>query len=132
MSVFNNILSVLKGMAMLVVDIPTGYLMEQPTADGIVRSGIVPEMRDADVLKSGKTIWYFDHIPNVTRCFEHTVSMTLRSTRKKYTVLVPLLAAASIQKKIFFAIRISHKKHIKNAGAVEPVQKWVRKSLMSP
>ena len=102
MSVFNNILSVLKGMAMLVVDIPTGYLMEQPTADGIVRSGIVPEMRDADVLKSGKTIWYFDHIPNVTRCFEHTVSMTLRSTRKKYTVLVPLLAAASIQKKNFF------------------------------
>ena len=58
---------------MLVVDIPTGYLMEQPTADRIVRSGVVPEMRDADVLKPGKTIWYFDHIPNVTRCFEHTV-----------------------------------------------------------
>ena len=86
---------------MLVVDIPTGYLMEQPTADGIVRSGIVPEMRDADVLKSGKTIWYFDHIPNVTRCFEHTVSMTLRSTRKKITVLAPVLAAASIQIKFF-------------------------------
>ena len=62
---------------MLVVDIPTGYLMEQPTADKIVRSGVVPEMRDADVLKSGKTIWYFDHIPNVTRCFDHTVSLTL-------------------------------------------------------
>ena len=62
---------------MLVVDIPTGYLMEQPTADRIVRSGVVPEMRDADVLKSGKTIWYFDHIPNVTRCFDHTVSLNL-------------------------------------------------------
>ena len=58
---------------MLVIDIPSGYKMEQPTADQIVKSGQVPEMRDADVLKSGKTIWYFDHIPNVTRCFQHTV-----------------------------------------------------------
>lgn len=65
--------SSVSGMAVLVVDIPTGYLMEQPHADQIVRSGIVPEMRDSDVLKPGKTIWYFDHIPNVTRCFKHTV-----------------------------------------------------------
>jgi hypothetical protein len=63
----------ISGMAMLVVDIPSGYLMEQPLADRIVRSGQVPEMRDSDVTKSGKTIWYFDHIPNVTRCFQHTV-----------------------------------------------------------
>ena len=61
---------------MLVIDIPSGYKMEQPTADQIVKSGQVPEMRDADVLKSGKTIWYFDHIPNVTRCFQHTVSFS--------------------------------------------------------
>ena len=66
--------SAVSGMAMLVIDIPSGYKMEQPTADQIVKSGQVPEMRDADVLKSGKTIWYFDHIPNVTRCFQHTVS----------------------------------------------------------
>ena len=65
-------------MAMLVIDIPSGYKMEQPTADQIVKSGQVPEMRDADVLKSGKTIWYFDHIPNVTRCFQHTVSWNSR------------------------------------------------------
>ena len=62
-------------MAMLVVDIPSGYVIEQPTADKIVRSGQVPEMRDSDVLSPGKTIWYFDYIPNVTRCFEHTVHM---------------------------------------------------------
>merc|ERR1711899_402108 len=78
-------------MAMLVVDIPTGYLMEQPTADQIVRSGIVPEMRDADVLKPGKTIWYFDHIPNVTRCFKHTVRRyfpVANLTRTRQAVLV--------------------------------------------
>merc|ERR1719336_3532280 len=68
--------------------------MEQPTADGIVRSGIVPEMRDADVLKSGKTIWYFDHIPNVTRCFEHTVRRyfpVANLTRTRQAVLVESL-----------------------------------------
>ena len=64
---------------MLVIDIPSGYKMEQPTADQIVKSGQVPEMRDADVLKSGKTIWYFDHIPNVTRCFQHTVSLKFQT-----------------------------------------------------
>ena len=48
--------------------------MEQPTADKIVKSGKIPEMRDADATKTGKTIWYFDHIPNKTQCFEHTVN----------------------------------------------------------
>ena len=59
---------------MLIVDTPSGYVIEQPEANLIVNSGVVPELRDADVTKPGKTIWYFDHVPNVTRCFEHTVS----------------------------------------------------------
>ena len=33
---------------------------------------------------------------------------------ERSTVLAPLLAAASIQKKIFFVLILSHKKHIKN------------------
>ncbi len=45
-------------------------------ADSIVRSGQVPELRDSDVTKAGKTIWYFSHIPNRTQCFEHTVRRT--------------------------------------------------------
>ncbi len=47
--------------------------IEQPAADYIVRSKVVPEMKDADVLKWGKTVWYFDQIPSTKRCFEHTV-----------------------------------------------------------
>ena len=47
--------------------------MEQTSADMIVRSGNLTELKDADSTKPGKTIWYFDHIPNETRCFEHTV-----------------------------------------------------------
>ena len=47
--------------------------MEQTSADMIVRSGNLSELKDADSTKPGKTIWYFDHIPNKTRCFEHTV-----------------------------------------------------------
>ncbi len=63
------------GLALLAVDVPTGYVMEQPEANAIVRSGVVPEMRDADVVTSaGRTVWYFDRVPNETRCFEHTVS----------------------------------------------------------
>ncbi len=61
------------GMAMLVVDIPSGYIILQPDANKIVRNRAVPEMRDADVTKPGKTIWYFDHIPAERRCFDHTV-----------------------------------------------------------
>ena len=60
-------------MAMLVVDIPSGYFIEQGEANDIVRSGQVAEMRDSDVTKAGKTIWYFDRVPNETRCFSHTV-----------------------------------------------------------
>ena len=56
-----------------VVDIPSGYLMLQPDGNKIVRSKVIPEMRDSDVTKPGKTVWYFDHVPNYTQCFDHTV-----------------------------------------------------------
>ncbi len=79
------------GMAMLVVDIPSGYVILQPEANKIVRGGIVPEMRDADVNKPGKTIWYFDHVPAEKRCFQHTVRRyypVANLTRTRQAVIV--------------------------------------------
>ncbi|XP_071744217.1 CD109 antigen [Lepeophtheirus salmonis] len=61
------------GPAMLVVDIPTGYIMNQPEANMLVRKRVVPEIVDADVTKSGRTIWYFSHISSKLRCFSHSV-----------------------------------------------------------
>ena len=58
---------------MLVVDIPSGYIMLQPDGNKVVRSGVIPQLRDSDVTKPGKTIWYFDHVPSYTQCFDHTV-----------------------------------------------------------
>jgi len=58
---------------MLVVDIPSGYIMLQPDANKVVRSGVIPQMKDADVLKPGKTIWYLEHVPAKMQCFTHTV-----------------------------------------------------------
>jgi CD109 antigen len=83
--------SPVSGMAILEVDIPSGYIILQPEANQIVRSRVVPEMRDADVLKPGKTIWYFDYIPPVTRCFEHTVRRyypVANLTRTRQAVIV--------------------------------------------
>ena len=79
------------GMAMLVVDIPSGYIMLQPDANKVVRSGVIPEMKDADVTKPGKTIWYFDHITNYTQCFAHTVRRyfpVANLTRTRQAVIV--------------------------------------------
>ena len=59
------------------MDIPSGYVLEQPDANAIVQSGVVPEMRDAIASNPGKTIWFFDRVPNETRCFDHTVQMGL-------------------------------------------------------
>ena len=66
------------GTAMLVVDIPSGYVLEQSSANQIVRSQTIPELKDADTSKPGKTIWYFDSIPTETRCFKHTVRHLLK------------------------------------------------------
>ena len=89
---------------MLVIDIPSGYKMEQPTADQIVKSGQVPEMRDADVLKSGKTIWYFDHIPNVTRCFQHTVRIFLDIFFGHFADIARLFLKKLLQVRRYFPI----------------------------
>ena len=62
------------GAAMLVVDTPSGYILEQYEANALVQRKPFPELRDADTTQPGKTIWYFDRVPNETRCFEHTVS----------------------------------------------------------
>ena len=76
-------------MAMLVVDIPSGYIMLQPDANKIVKEKRIPQLKDADVLKEGKTIWYFDHIPAYKQCFDHTV-------RRYYPGLVSLTQFFSI------------------------------------
>jgi CD109 antigen len=83
--------SPMSGMAMLIVDIPSGYIMMQPDANRLVNRRIIPEMRDADVTKEGKTIWYFDHIPPYTQCFEHTVRRyypVANLTRTRQAVIV--------------------------------------------
>ena len=79
------------GMAMLIVDIPSGYIMLQPDANRIVKRGVIPQLKDADVLKEGKTIWYFDHIPAEEQCFEHTVRRyypVANLTRTRQAVIV--------------------------------------------
>ena len=58
---------------MLFVDIPTGYLMLQPDANKIVKSKVIPQMKDSDVTKAGKTIWYMDYVPSYTQCFTHKI-----------------------------------------------------------
>ena len=63
------------GMAMLVVDIPSGYILLQPDANRIVRSRVVPEMRDADSTKPGKTIWYFDRVSGIEDFFPMAVQV---------------------------------------------------------
>ena len=81
-------------MAMLVVDIPSGYIMLQPDANRIVRQNQqrgIKQLRDADVLKEGKTIWYFDHILPQEQCFEHTVRRyypVANLTRTRQAVIV--------------------------------------------
>merc|ERR1711894_409925 len=79
------------GMAMLIVDIPSGYIMLQPDANRIVKQKEVPQLKDADVLKEGKTIWYFDYIPAYEQCFSHTVRRyypVANLTRTRQAVIV--------------------------------------------
>ena len=60
-------------------------------ANKIIKDGVIPEMKDADMEKPGKTIWYFDHIPAETRCFEHTVRRyfpVANLTRTRQAVIV--------------------------------------------
>jgi len=78
-------------MAMLVIDIPSGYIMLQPDANRLVRTSGISQLKDADVTKPGKTIWYFDHINETMQCFEHTVRRyfpVANLTRTRQAVLV--------------------------------------------
>ena len=61
------------GMTMLSIEIPTGYAYEQFDGLKLIRTGIVPELKEVDATQNGQTIWYFNHIPKEVRCFEHTV-----------------------------------------------------------
>jgi len=68
--------------------------MLQPDANRIVRQNQqrgIKQLRDADVLKEGKTIWYFDHILPQEQCFEHTVRRyypVANLTRTRQAVIV--------------------------------------------
>ena len=62
-------------MTMLSVEIPTGYAYEQFDGLKLIRTGIVPELKEVDATQNGQTIWYFNHIPKDVRCFEHTVKI---------------------------------------------------------
>jgi len=94
------------GMAMLVVDIPSGYIMLQPDANRIIRSGVVPQMKDADVNKDGKTIWYFEHITSRKQCFTHTVRRyfpVANLTRTRQAVIIEPLRPEKFYVKTFNA-----------------------------
>ena len=58
---------------MLSIEIPSGYAFEQFDGLRMIRTGIVPELKEVDTTPLGQTIWYLDHVPNDVRCFEHTV-----------------------------------------------------------
>ena len=60
---------------MLSVEIPSGYAFEQFDGLRMIRSGIVPELKEVDTTQHGQTIWYLDHVPKHVRCFEHTVNL---------------------------------------------------------
>ena len=81
----------ISGLAMLVVDIPTGYIMLQPDANKIVRSKVIPQMKDSDVTKPGKTIWYMDYVPSYTQCFKHKIRRyfpVANLTRTRHAVII--------------------------------------------
>merc|ERR1719284_1676755 len=91
---------------MLVVDIPSGYVMLQPDANKLVRERVIPELRDADVTKPGKTIWYFDHVPNYQQCFFHTVRRyfpVANLTRTRQAVIVEPLRPERFEIRTFNA-----------------------------
>ena len=58
---------------MLSIEIPSGYCLEQFEGRRIIRTGVVPELKEVDTTRPGQTIWYLDHVPSNARCFEHTV-----------------------------------------------------------
>lgn len=64
--------SEMSGVAVLEVEIPSGYGIIQSDALRLVSSGIHPYMKDAWTV-AGRTSWYFERIPSYFTCFNHTV-----------------------------------------------------------
>merc|ERR1712095_57290 len=59
-----------------------------------------------DVTKPGKTIWYFDHVPAYTQCFEHTVRRyfpVANLTRTRQAVIIEPLRPEKFFVKTFNA-----------------------------
>merc|ERR1711934_252453 len=98
--------SPVSGYTMLQVDIPSGYIMLQPDANKIVRSKVVPQLKDADMEKPGKTLWYFEYITNQMQCFEHTVRRyfpVANLTRTRQAVIIEPLRPEKFYVKPFNA-----------------------------
>jgi len=98
--------SPVSGMTMLEVDIPSGYIMLQPDANKIVRSKVIPTLKDADMEKEGKTLWYFEHIPSYMQCFSHTVRRyypVANLTRTRQAVIIEPLRPEKFFVKTFNA-----------------------------
>ena len=53
--------SLTSGLAVLEVDIPTGYVVMNDTLRDYVRSGIVPNLRRAEFYER-KVVYYFDYV----------------------------------------------------------------------
>ena len=91
-------------MAMLVLDIPSGYIMLQPDANKVVRSGVLPQLKDSDVTKPGKTIWYLDHVPDYNQCFSHKIRRyypVANLTRTRHAVIIEPLRPERFQIRTF-------------------------------
>ena len=96
--------SPVSGMAMLVLDIPSGYIMLQPDANKVVRSGVLPQLKDSDVTKPGKTIWYLDHVPDYNQCFSHKIRRyypVANLTRTRHAVIIEPLRPERFQIRTF-------------------------------
>jgi len=81
-------------MAVLAVDTPSGYILEQWAADRLVRISAVPELRDSDTTNPAATVWFLDSVPNVTRCLSWTVKRyfpVANLTRTRQAVLAEAL-----------------------------------------
>merc|ERR1719495_47351 len=80
--------------------------MLQPDANKIVRSGVIPQLKDADVEKPGKTIWYFEHVVSEYQCFVHTVRRyypVANLTRTRQAVIIEPLRPEKFYVKTFNA-----------------------------
>ena len=53
--------SEVSGLAVLEIQIPSGYGLVQSDAINLVSSGVHPTLRDS-LMESGKTSWYFDFV----------------------------------------------------------------------